>query len=127
MTEQYDSRLSSARALAVALTPSSSSLALTSAPSGPPLNPGTYRLRIDAEILTGDYAGAGLVFTNLQRGLEGSTAATHRATVTVRHVITGESLNALRSSARAQALQSIDPRDFVRSAGVRAYLGANFT
>ncbi len=87
--ENYSSGLSGA-SLVAALTDASTSLELSSVPAS--LEAGTYRFKLDAEILTGDYAGAGVSFTNLQRGLEGTTAAAHRAAIITRHVITGASI-----------------------------------
>jgi hypothetical protein len=86
--EQYDSQLSGRR-LAQALGATDRSLLLATIPTD--LQHGAYRLRIDAEILRGSYAG-GMVLSDLERGLEGTTAAAHRAGVIVRHVVTGESI-----------------------------------
>jgi hypothetical protein len=102
--EQYSTALQGRR-LQDAIGASDSFLNLNSIPDG--LLPGTYRFRIDSEILTGDYA-TGLVFTNLQRGLEGSTAAAHRAGVLVRHVVTGESIQNVLNVETQDGLVSLE-------------------
>ena len=125
--QSFSSGLSGAF-LTTALTADSTSLTLTSVPAD--LDAGTYAMKIESELLLGVYSGSGSTFTSLTRGCEGTTAAAHR-TVVVQHVITGDALNELRESAVQQALQSVgfqpNPLNYVRPAGLRAYLGQTFT
>jgi len=105
--------------LTAALSAAGQSLTLLGVPAGLPA--GTYLFRIDSELLAGSYTGTGRTFGDLQRGLDGTAAATHRAGVVVHHPITGESLNRF---ARATLP---DPMTFVRSPALRALIAANFT
>jgi hypothetical protein len=111
--DSFSSGLSGAT-LSVALTVGSTSLTLSGVPTNLPA--GRYPFKIDSELLTGSYGGTGRVFGDLQRGIEQTTPASHRAGVLVRHPIRGDALNQLARMTR------LDPHQFVRPAGVRAYL-----
>ncbi len=82
-----------------------------------------FRVRMGTEwavvALTIDGATPRMVFS--ERGTEGSTAARQRVGTIVTHVVTAADLTGLVLATQPQ------PRDFVRSAGTRAYLADNFT
>lgn len=102
--------------LSVAYTAGSPILKVTSV-TGCPAVP--FGVKIDSEYFTVvSVAGTTLSVVGAQ---EGSTAATHRKGVAVRSLITAQDFQQLQLATQPQ------PRDYVRSPGLRDYLGSTYS
>lgn len=94
--------------------------------AAPPDVTGNFRIRIDDElILVG--AVSGLNFTGCTRGVEGTTAASHDAGVSVYAIITAGSLQDMQNTFLPATIEYIiDGSGVVITAGVKAYIEVPF-